>query len=96
MFIYHALQNVLLPTEVEAVLKHKDHKPNFVLNVLTQAVQALPASEAQKLSMDGTLNSFHQAVGTCERMLKTPIPRSYTRCVHTQGISSQACASLPV
>ena len=76
------LQNVLLPTEVEAVLKHKDHKPNFVLNVLTQAVQALPASEAQKLSMDGTLNSFHQAVGTCERMLKTPIPRSYTRCVY--------------
>ena len=73
------LQAVLLPSEVDILLRHEQHKPNFVLTVLTQIVQGLPATEGQKMLLDATLTRFHQAVGSCERMIKTPIPRSYTR-----------------
>ena len=73
------LQGVLLPAEVQVLMQHEQHKPNFVLTVLTRIVQTLPASDPQKLTLDSTLTKFHQAVSTCERMVKTPIPRSYTR-----------------
>jgi len=73
------LQDVLLPSEVEVLMKQEQHKPNFVLSVLTQIVHSMPAAEGQKLALDATLTKFQKAVGTCERMVKTPIPRSYTR-----------------
>lgn len=87
------LQAVLLPSEVDILLRHEQHKPNFVLTVLTQIVQGLPATEGQKMLLDATLTRFHQAVGTCERMIKTPIPRSYTR--HTSRFLVIWLAFLP-
>lgn len=33
----------------------------------------------QDLQMDLNLSSFADAVGLCERILRTPIPLSYTR-----------------
>ena len=72
-------QDVLLPSEVKVLLQQEQHKPNFVLSVLTQIVHSMPAAEGQKLALDATLTKFQKAVGTCERMVKTPIPRSYTR-----------------
>jgi len=72
-------QDVLLPSEVKILLQQEQHKPNFVLSVLTQIVHSMPATEGQKLALDTTLSKFQKAVGTCERMVKTPIPRSYTR-----------------
>lgn len=78
------LQDVLSPSELEQVLRHAQHRPNFVLAVLTQLVNKLPGvSEGQKLSMNGTISTFSRVVASCERMIKTPIPRSYTRCVVT-------------
>ena len=32
------------------------------------------------LALDRNLTAFADCVGTCERILKTPIPLSYTRC----------------
>ena len=32
-----------------------------------------------QLAMDSNLTAFADIVGTCERILKTPIPLSYTR-----------------
>ena len=71
-------------------MQHEQHKPNFVLTVLTRIVQTLPASDPQKLTLDSTLTKFHQAVSTCERMVKTPIPRSYTR--YTAPINTSSLA----
>jgi len=73
------LQDVLLPSEVKVLMQQEQHKPNFVLSVLIQIVHGMPAAEGQKLALDATLTKFQKAVGTCERMVKTPIPRSYTR-----------------
>lgn len=78
-----AVQGVLLPHEIQLLMNHEHHKPNFVLAVLTQVVDNLPTSDARKQAMDASLTCFHQAVGSCERMVKTPIPRSYTRWVLT-------------
>lgn len=74
------LQDVLLPDEIQLLINHSQHRPNFVLAVLTKVVENLPTTDARKAAMDNCLTSFHQAVGSCERMIKTPIPRSYTRC----------------
>ncbi|KAL3144529.1 hypothetical protein ABBQ32_004262 [Trebouxia sp. C0010 RCD-2024] len=87
------MQGVLLPHEIQLLMNHEHHKPNFVLAVLTQVVDNLPTSEAHKLAMDASLTSFHQAVGACERMIKTPIPRSYTR--HTSRFLVIWLAFLP-
>ena len=81
LMVWTAVQGVLLPHEVQLLMNHEHHKPNFVLAVLTQVVDNLPTSDARKQAMDASLTSFHQAVGSCERMVKTPIPRSYTRLV---------------
>ncbi|DBB06014.1 TPA: hypothetical protein ACH3X3_009993 [Trebouxia sp. C0006] len=87
------LKDVLLPSEVEALLQQEQHKPNFVLSVLTQIVHSMPAAEGQKLALDATLTKFQKAVATCERMVKTPIPRSYTR--HTSRFLVIWLAFLP-
>ena len=85
------MQGVLLPHEIQLLMHHEHHKPNFVLAVLTQVVDNLPTTDARKQAMDHSLTKFHQAVGSCERMIKTPIPRSYTRLV-LNGLPS--CLSL--
>lgn len=84
LMVWAAVQGVLLPHEIQLLMNHEHHKPNFVLAVLTQVVDNLPTSDARKQAMDASLTSFHQAVGSCERMVKTPIPRSYTRLVLPQ------------
>ena len=81
LMVWPVVQGVLLPHEVQLLMNHEHHKPNFVLAVLTQVIDNLPTSDARKQAMDASLTSFHQAVGSCERMIKTPIPRSYTRFV---------------
>lgn len=81
VMVWTSVQGVLLPHEVQLLMNHEHHKPNFVLAVLTQVVDNLPTTDARKQAMDASLTSFHQAVGQCERMIKTPIPRSYTRLV---------------
>ena len=68
-------------------MQQEQHKPNFVLSVLTQIVHSMPAAEGQKLALDATLTKFQKAVGTCERMVKTPIPRSYTRSADLLGMT---------
>jgi predicted membrane chloride channel (bestrophin family) len=34
-----------------------------------------------QLAMDANITAFEDVLGTCERILRTPIPLSYTRCV---------------
>ena len=39
-----------------------------------------PGLRLQATQMDASLTFFTDAVGGCERILRTPIPLSYTRC----------------
>ncbi|KAI8464599.1 MAG: Bestrophin, RFP-TM, chloride channel-domain-containing protein [Monoraphidium minutum] len=72
------LQDILLPHEVDALLQAK-HRPNYVLQVLSTVVSTCGASVPGTLKMDENLTAFADCLGGCERILRTPIPLSYTR-----------------
>eukprot|EP00887_Chlorella_sp_A99_P008256 scaffold12.g8256.t1 len=87
------LAHLLPQHELEALLA-ADHRPNYCLQVLTQVIKAsqiergpggsaggaadtLPMSAAFR--MDEAVRDMEDIAGTCERLLRTPIPISYTR-----------------
>ncbi|KAI8476730.1 MAG: Bestrophin, RFP-TM, chloride channel-domain-containing protein [Monoraphidium minutum] len=72
------LANILLPHEVDSVLM-ATHRPNYCLQVLSQVIKESGASTAATIKMDDNLTAFEDCLGGCERILKTPVPLSYTR-----------------
>eukprot|EP00884_Botryococcus_braunii_P014309 jgi/Botrbrau1/2287/Bobra.101_2s0110.1 len=86
------LKDTLLPEEI-ALVCSADHRPNFVLNVISELIKSsrIPATEVYR--MDENLTYFADVVGACERILKTPIPLSYTR--HTSRFLVIWLAILP-
>lgn len=60
------LQAILEPHELEQLLA-AEHKPSFVLNVLSELVWGADLMEGQAVRMDENLTSFGEHVGTCER-----------------------------
>ncbi|KAL4429986.1 hypothetical protein ABPG77_004356 [Micractinium sp. CCAP 211/92] len=55
------------------------HRPNFVLQVMAQTIRAARPHELARMRMDDNLTFFEDAMGSMERILRTPIPLSYTR-----------------
>jgi hypothetical protein len=55
------------------------HRPSFALAVLSELAAEAPVNEVQRVRLDENLTYFQQCVGECERLLRTPIPLSYTR-----------------
>lgn len=72
------LEGVLTPEEISQLLA-AHHRPSFALSVLTEIGAAAPLRESHRIRLDENLTYFEDAVGTCERILRTPIPLSYTR-----------------
>lgn len=72
------LQDVLRPDELEA-LNTAQHKPNYVLQVLSEINESSAIVSASRFRMDQNFTFMADALGACERILKTPIPLSYTR-----------------
>lgn len=71
------LDQILEPQELEALMATK-HRPNYILQVLSELVDKCNLSEWEKMAMDENITTFHDNVGACERILKTPIPLAYT------------------
>jgi predicted membrane chloride channel (bestrophin family) len=46
---------------------------------MSELIVQAPLEPWQKLQLGEALATFYDAVGGCERILKTPIPLSYTR-----------------
>ncbi|KAK9834162.1 hypothetical protein WJX81_003973 [Elliptochloris bilobata] len=69
----------ILPEEERAMLLAARHRPNAALQVLSQVIATANPREGRAARMDENLTFFFDAVGLCERILKTPIPLSYTR-----------------
>ncbi|KAK9904842.1 hypothetical protein WJX75_003620 [Coccomyxa subellipsoidea] len=86
------LTEVLEPNELEQLMAAQ-HQPAFVLHVLSELVWGATLMEGQAVRMDEALTFFGQQVGTCERLIKTPIPLSYTR--HTSRFLVMWLAFLP-
>ena len=74
------MQAVLQPEELALLLASK-HKPNYVLQILSELVESSCIVSPERFRMDQNITFFMDAQGACERILKTPIPLSYTRCV---------------
>ena len=72
------MQAVLQPEELALLLASK-HKPNYVLQILSELVESSCIVSPERFRMDQNITFFMDAQGACERILKTPIPLSYTR-----------------
>lgn len=71
------LEEILEISEIEALFTSQ-HRPNYVIQVMSELVDKCSITEWEKNSMDGNITTFHDNVGGCERILKTPIPVAYT------------------
>ncbi|KAL3146980.1 hypothetical protein ABBQ38_014948 [Trebouxia sp. C0009 RCD-2024] len=72
------LKEILPPEELSQLLASQ-HRPNFVLAALSEMVASTCISSPQRFRMDQNITFFEDCHGKCERILKTPIPLSYTR-----------------
>ena len=87
------IEDVLTPAEADMLLSAR-HRPSFALSVLTELGAAAPLRESHRIRFDENLTYFEDAVGTCERILTTPIPLSYTR--HTSRFMVIWLSALPL
>jgi putative membrane protein len=71
------LAGVLEPRELESVMASA-HKPNHVVQIMSELMTHCHISGWDKINMDDNITQFHDNIGTCERLFKTPIPVAYT------------------
>ena len=73
-----SLQGTLRPEEIKQLMSSA-HRPNYILLVLSELIEHTDIVTPERFRMDQNLTFLHDAHGACERLLKTPIPLSYTR-----------------
>lgn len=68
--------------DMKARLAKRDHKPNMIIQDMyrrsKELVDSGTISGEEQLVLDKELKSFADIMGGCERILKTPIPFSYS------------------
>ena len=72
------LASILQPHELEALLAAK-HRPLYSLQVLSTALSRSGCHPSLSTVIDRNISLLADTVGCCERILRTPIPLSYTR-----------------
>ncbi|GIL87210.1 hypothetical protein Vretimale_14310 [Volvox reticuliferus] len=72
------LKNILTPAELEMLAKSQ-HRPVRAIHVISQIILSVPMSSIHQMQMSTNLTFFHDVLGGCERLLRAPIPVSYTR-----------------
>jgi len=73
------LQDVLQPSEITLV-EEAQHRPNLVLQLMSRCVYAAKGLDGSaRVAIDTELKQLQDALGGCERILRNPIPLSYTR-----------------
>jgi len=87
------LESVLTPDELEGLLGSA-HRPNYCMQVMSEIIKASNTDTIPASKMDENMSIFHDCVGACERILRTPIPVSYTR--HTSRILILYLGLLPM
>jgi len=87
------LEGILSGEEIKQVMA-SHHAPSFALAVLTELAARAPLLDAHRIRLDENLTFFEDAVGACERLLRTPIPVSYTR--HTSRFMFIWLTALPL
>lgn len=87
------LKGVLRPSELEDLVA-SNHKPLHITQILTEVIRQSRVSEFKLSQMDQNLTAFADVMGACERILRCPIPLSYTR--HTSRAILLYCSLLPM
>eukprot|EP00798_Chlamydomonas_sp_ICE-L_P031302 gene31302-6450_t len=72
------LGQILQPDEIE-LLVQSGHKPTCCIQVVTYIINESGLERDLIVRMDSNLSEIVIALSTCERILNTPIPLSYTR-----------------
>ncbi|KAG2441883.1 hypothetical protein HXX76_003490 [Chlamydomonas incerta] len=72
------LKNILTPAELQMLAKSQ-HRPVRAIHAISQIIQSVPMSSIHQQQMSNNLTFFHDVLGGCERLLRAPIPVSYTR-----------------
>ncbi|KAG2448552.1 hypothetical protein HYH02_006443 [Chlamydomonas schloesseri] len=88
------LAPVLRPAELEEVVAAGPYYHTFCLSVLTALVEAAEVGEGREGAMLEDLAAFAKAAGECEKILRFPIPLTYTR--HTSRFMLLYLGALPV
>ncbi|GLI63083.1 hypothetical protein VaNZ11_005985 [Volvox africanus] len=76
------------------ILCHAQHRPIKAISMLSELTRQLSITEFQALQMQENVTFFYDALGGCERLLRTPIPVSYTR--HTARFLTIWLSLLPL
>ena len=74
----NTLGSVLKPEEL-ALLTRSTHRPVTAIAATGRVIQEQPISPYMQQLMYQNLTAFHDILGGCERILRAPIPVSFTR-----------------
>jgi predicted membrane chloride channel (bestrophin family) len=55
------------------------HRPARAMYYLSRAVDSLPLCVEEKIAVDNSITVLADMIGTCERLLSSPVPLVYTR-----------------
>lgn len=72
------LQSLLGDDDLEFVLSSR-HRPNCMIQLMSQTLNLLQLEVSERTLMDGNISEFNACISVCERLVRTPIPLSYTR-----------------
>ncbi|EFJ44936.1 hypothetical protein VOLCADRAFT_106175 [Volvox carteri f. nagariensis] len=88
------LREVLRPHEVEQLVSAGPYYHHFCLSVLTALVEAAQLGESREATILDDLHGFNEAACECEKILRFPIPLTYTR--HTSRFMLIYLTALPL
>ncbi|MEW5303003.1 MAG: hypothetical protein WDW36_005736 [Sanguina aurantia] len=91
--IRRELQGLLLPHEIAALVTAENY-PQYVLQVLTEIISRAQLPDLREDKLLNSLKGFNDAIGVGEKLLRYPIPLTYTR--HTSRFMLVWLAALPL
>uniref|UniRef100_A0A7S3QPU7 Uncharacterized protein n=2 Tax=Eukaryota TaxID=2759 RepID=A0A7S3QPU7_DUNTE len=86
------LENVLSPKELDMVM-NSQHKVVKCLSVMGEIALQAPINSIERQMLMGNVQTFYDYLGMCERIMRTPLPLTYTR--HTSRFLFFWINSLP-
>ena len=72
------MQKVLQPAEVQWVVQ-REHAPGGCALMLSSMTKSLDLPLFRSVEVDQNITRLIDIYGGCERIMKTPVPLSYTR-----------------
>lgn len=83
----------LRPDELN-MLRKAPHQTVFAMHMMSEVITSVHVAPQYTMDMMQNVTTFHDILGGCERLLRTPIPLSYTR--HTSRSLAVWLALLPL